>query len=90
MHYRHFSGLDKGERKSFRCGRVDENFGTTKDTIHGFKEVSQVIKFLDEVALEGDSSKDIVMIYEGLEKLGIVQQSDVVWVKAFTEDLATL
>lgn len=56
------------------------------DEIPCYKGVSQVIEFLEAVTLKGDAFEDIVTIYEGLEKLDIVKESDIKGVKAFLED----
>lgn len=57
------------------------------DEVPVYQEVSKVMEFLDQVELEGDASKDIVTIYKGLQKLGIVDERDVVGVQAFTGDM---
>lgn len=59
------------------------------DEIPCYKQINQVVDFLDKVELKGDPSQDIVLIYEGLLKLGVVDQRELRGVQAFIRDLET-
>ena len=59
-----------------------------KDEIPCYQHVRSVITTLDDLELTGVPTKDIVTMYEALQKINVVDQRDVAGVRAFVGDLA--
>src|SRR3989338_417903 len=60
------------------------------DEIPCYKQIGQVIDLLDTIKLGGNPSEDIVFVYKRLQKLGIVNQNDLLGVQAFVHDMQHL
>lgn len=57
------------------------------DEIPCYTQISTVVDFLDSIELEGNPSRDIVAMYNGLKKIGVVDERDCKGVQAFVRDL---
>lgn len=57
------------------------------DEITCYTDVTRTVELLDSLKLEGIPKRDIVTIYENLQKIGVVKEADIEGVKAFISDL---
>ncbi len=57
------------------------------DEISCYQQVRLVINTLDAIELIGEPARDIVTMYQELQRIGIVDQRDVAGVQAFIHDL---